>query len=242
MDQPSTIYPRTVPPQMTNYVNSSANPVSISNQQQQSYQVPEQPPPVQNLSATTSSFDAEASTTNINLQQQQMAAMMQAHQQWAAIGAFPPPYMMPYPPAMMMMPSQAGSDRPGSRQVSRPASRQSVTAPISSSRSLVDGQTGSQTQTLPGQGMLPMQGYPAFMPPGMFNPWFDPYWQSIYANYQNPFNFGYTDEMMKYFKQMTQVEDDRYSHHSAAYSQSKQSQHSSSLHTWGSVDSLNDPY
>jgi hypothetical protein len=61
----------------------------------------------------------------------------------------------------------------------------------------------------------------------------------MYASYQHPYNFGYTDEMMKYWRQVApQPDDDRYSHHS----QSKQSQHSSSMHTWGSVDSLNDPY
>lgn len=90
--------------------------------------------------------------------------------------------------------------------------------------------------------MLPPQGYPGFMPPGMYHPWFDSYWQSMYASYQNPYNFGYNDEMVKYMTQMSQREYDRYSQHSAAQSQSKQSQHSSSIQTWGSIDSLNDPF
>jgi hypothetical protein len=142
-----------------------------------------------------------------------------------------------------MMQPQPGMDRPASRQSSRPPSRQSVTAPGSSSRSMVHGQAGGQPQpSASAQAMLPQQGYPNFVSPGMSNPWFDPYWQSMYAYYQQPYMSGYTDEMMKYWRQAPQTDDDRYSHHSAAYSHSKQSQHSSSMQTWGSIDSLNDPY
>ncbi|CAF0732113.1 unnamed protein product [Adineta steineri] len=204
---------------------------------------PEQSSHVQHPSvAAANSSETDLSAANFNTQQQQMAAMMQMQQQWAAGGAYAAPYMMGYPPNMMMMQPQPGMDRPGSHQSSRPPSRQSVTGPVSSSRSMVNGQTGGQTQAALPQGMLPQQGYPGYMPPGMYNPWFDAYWQSMYANYQNPYSFGYNDEMMKYWKQMSQGEDDRYSHHSAAYSHSKQSQHSSSMHTWGSIDSLNDPF
>ncbi|CAF0862625.1 unnamed protein product [Rotaria sordida] len=247
MDQSTTDHSQIRPSPKVNYIPPSLPPVSTLNQQQQPQQqtfiTPEQPSNVQYPPTVYNSSDGDVSTANFNAQQQQqMAAMMQMHQPWAAGGGYPSPYMMPYPAPMMMMPSQAGSDRPGSRQSSRPPSRQNATAPVSSSRSLVNGQTGGQTPAISGQGMLPMQGYPGYMPPGMYNPWFDPYWQSLYASYQNPYNFGYSDEMMKYWKQMSQTDDDKYSHHSAAHSQSKQSQHSSSMHTWGSVDSLNDPY
>ncbi|CAF2931302.1 unnamed protein product [Rotaria sp. Silwood2] len=245
MDQSISDHLQTGPSPMFNYIPPSVPPVSTLNQQQQQqpFITSQQPSNAQYPPTAHNSSDVDASTANFNAQQQQqMAAMMQMHQPWAAGGGFPSPYMMQYPPAMMMMPPQAGSDRPGSRQSSRPPSRQNATAPVSSSRSLVNGQTGGQTQASSGQGMLPMQGYPGFMPPGMYNPWFDPYWQSMYASYQNPYGFGYTDEMMKYWRQVSQTDDDRYSHHSAAYSQSKQSQHSSSMHTWGSTDSLNDAF
>ncbi|CAF3503699.1 unnamed protein product [Rotaria sp. Silwood1] len=246
MDQSITDHSQTGPSPMFNYIPPSVPPVSTLNQQQpqsQTFITPQHSSNVQYPPTAPNSSDGDTSATNFNAQQQQqMAAMMQMHQPWAAGGGFPSPYMMPYPPGMMMMPPQAGSDRPGSRQSSRPPSRQNATASVSSSRSLVNGQTGGQTPAVSGQGMLPMQGYPGFMPPGMYNPWFDPYWQSMYAGYANPYSFGYTDEMVKYWRQMSQTDDDRYSHHSAAYSQSKQSQHSSSMQTWGSVDSLNDPY
>ena len=247
MDQSVTDHPHTLPPPMAHYIPPSMPPISTPNQQH-TLVTSEQPSPGQYPPPVTSSSDGEASTTNFNVQQQQqqqMAAMMQMQQQWAAAaaGGFAAPYMMPYPPGMMMMQPQAMMDRPASRQSSRPPSRQSVTAPVSSSRSMVNGQAGGQTQaSASAQALLPAQGYGNFIPPGMYNPWFDPYWQSMYASYQNPYSFGYSDEMMKYWKQMAQSDDDRYSHHSAAYSQSKQSQHSSSMHTWGSIDSLNDPY
>jgi hypothetical protein len=221
---------------MNNYIPPSAPPIYPPNQQQQQQQpsLVQYPP----AAAATNASDTEASAANYNAQQQQMAAMMQMQmqQQWAA-GGYASPYMM-YPPGMMMMQPQAGMDRPSSRQSSRPPSRQSVTAPVSSSRSMVNGQTGNQTQSSAAQGMAPQQGYPGFVPPGMYNPWFDPYWQSMYANYQHPYSFGYTDEMMKYWNPMAQPEDDRRSYHS----QSKQSQHSSSMHTWGSRDSLNEQF
>jgi len=240
-DQSNTDHHQTLQPPMANYIPPSAPTISTLNQQQQQQPLitPEQPSLIQYPPAASSASDAELSTANFNAQQQQMAAMMQMQQQWATTG-FASPYMMPFPPAMMMMPPQVGMDRPASRQSSRPPSRQSVNAPVSSSRSMVNGQTGGQNQASAGaQGMLPTQGYPGFIPAGMYNPWFDPYWQSMYASYQHPYNFGYTDEMMKYWRQVApQPDDDRYSHHS----QSKQSQHSSSMHTWGSVDSLNDPY
>ncbi|UJR28897.1 hypothetical protein I4U23_010116 [Adineta vaga] len=217
-------------------------PPPLQQQQQQPTlpQTSEQPVSIQYPpTAVASAPETDQSTNLFNAHQQQMAAMMQMQQQWGA-GGFSAPFMMPYPQGMMMMPQQPGMDQPGSRQSSRPASRQSVNAPVSSSRSMVNGQTGGQTQAA--QGMLPTQGYPGYIPPGMYNPWFDPYWQSMYASYQHPYNFGYNDEMMKYWSQVSQREDDRLSHHSAAQSQSKQSQHSSSMHTWGSIDSLNDPY
>lgn len=253
MDQSTTDHLQARPHPMANYIPPTGPPTStvtqqFHNQQQQLYQPPstalEQPASVQYppTATNTSSGDFSAANLNIQQQQQQMAAMMQMQQPWTATGGFPSPFMMPYPPNMMMMQPQAGSDRPTSRQSSRPPSRQSTAAPVSSSRSSVNGQTGGQTPAPPGQGMLPMQAYPGFLPPGMYNPWFDPYWQSVMASYQNPYNFGYTDEMMNYWRQMTSKDDDRYSHHSAAYSQSKLSQHSSSLQTWGSMDSLNDPY
>ncbi len=248
MDQSSTAHPQTLPPPMASYIPPSAPPISTQNQQQQqqSLIIPEQPSLIQYPPIAPSLSEAELSAANFNAQQQQqqqMAAMLQMQQQWAAAGGFAPPYMMPYQTPMMMMPPQAGMDRPASRQSSRPPSRQSVNAPVSSSRSMVNGQTGGQTQaSAVAQGMLPTQGYPGFVPPGMYNPWFDPYWQSMYASYQHPYSYGYTDEMMKYWKQMSQTDDDRYSHHSAAHSQSKQSQHSSAMHTWASIDSLNDPY
>jgi hypothetical protein len=233
MNQSINDHPQTLPPPMAHYIPPSAPQISTLNQQQQ-----EQPSLIQYPPVASSSSDAELATANFNVQQQQqMAAMMQMQQQWAAAG-YATPYMMPYQPPMMMMPPQIGMDRPASRQSSRPPSRQSVNAPVSSSRSMVNGQTGGQNQASAAAG----PGYPGFIPPGMYNPWFDPYWQSMYAGYQHPYNFGYSDEMMKYWKQMAQPDDDRYSHHSAAHSQSKQSQHSSSMHTWGSVDSLNDPY
>lgn len=247
-DQLITDHSQTLPPPMTNYIPSSVPPTSILNQQQQQHlMTSEQPSLIQYPPAVASTSDAEVATANFNAQQQQqqqqMAAMMQM-QQWAAAG-YASPYMMQYPPGMMMMPPQPGMDRPASRQSSRPPSRQSVNAPVSSSRSMVNGQTGGQNQAIAAstaQGMLPGQGYPGFVPPGMYNPWFDPYWQSMYSSYQNPYSYGYSDEMMKYWKQMSQGEEDRYSHHSAAYSQSKQSQHSLSNQTWGSRDSLNDPF
>jgi hypothetical protein len=243
MNQSSTDHPQTFPPPMANYIPPSAPPMSTLHQHQQ--QLPplitaEQPSLIQYPPTAASSSDTEVSQANFNAQQQQMAAMMQMQQQWAAAAAgYASPYMMPYQQPMMMMPPQAGMDRPASRQSSRPPSRQSVNAPVSSSRSLVNGQTGGQTQaSAVAPGMLPTQGYPGFISPGMYNPWFDPYWQSMYAGYQHPYSFGYTDEMMKYWRPTPQPDDDRYSHHS----QSKQSQHSSAMHTWGSVDSLNDPY
>ena len=236
---------------MASYIPPSAPPIAAQNQQQQqqSAMASEQtalaqypPAAAAAAAAIASPSDAELSTANFNAQQQQMAMMMQMQQQWAA-GGYAAPYMMPYQSGpMMMMPPQAGMDRPASRQSSRPPSRQSVAAaPVSSSRSMVNGQAGGQTPA-PGQAMLPNQGYPGFISPGMYNPWFDPYWQSMYAGYQHPYNYGYNDEMMKYWKQVGQQEDDRYSHNSAAYSQSKRSEHSSSMYTWGSIDSLNDPY
>lgn len=249
MDQSTTDRPQTLPPSMASYIPPSMPPISTLNpqqyQQQQPLVTPEQSSHIQYPPVMPSSSDTELSAANFNAQQQQQMAVMmqmQQQQQWAAAG-YSAPYMMPYPPGMMMMPPQVGMDRPASRQSSRPPSRQNVNAPVSSSRSLVNGQPGGQTQAaaLP-QGMLPNQGYSGFMPPGMYNPWFDAYWQSMYAGYAHPYSFGYSDEMMKYWKPTTQGEDDRYSHHSAARSQSKQSQHSSSMHTWGSVDSLNDPY
>jgi len=251
MDQSTTDHPHTSLPPMANYIPPYVPPNFIPNppQQQQQQQLPlitsEQPSLVQYPPVAASSSDTELSANNFNAHQQQMAAMMQMQQQWAAAagaGGFASPYMMQYPPGMMMMQPPPGMDRPASRQSSRPPSRQSVTAPVSSSRSMVNGQTGSQAQASSIQGMLPAQGYPGFIPPGMYNPWFDPYWQSMYASYQHPYSFGYSDEMMKYYKQMSQAEEDRYSHHSAAHSQSKQSQHSSSMQTWGSIDSLNDPF
>ena len=246
MNQPNTDHLQNLPPPMTNYIPSTVPPVPIMNPQQQQQQpmpTPEQPPVAQYPQAVLNSSNTEVSAANYNVQQQQMAAMlqMQQQQQWAAAG-YAAPFMMPYPPAMMMMGPQVPVDRPASRQSTRPPSRQGANAPVSSSRSLVNGQAGGQTQTpaLP-PGMLPNQGYPAFVPPGMYNPWFDPYWQSMYASYQHQ-NFGYQDEMMKYWKPVPQGDDDRYSHHSAARSQSKQSQHGSSLHTWGSMDSLNEQF
>jgi hypothetical protein len=241
MDQSVTDHPQTLPPHMAQYIPPSAPQIhTLNQQQQQQQQQPEQPSLVQYPPVASSSSDVEIAAANFNAQQQQqqqMAAMMQMQQQWAAAG-YAAPYMMQYPPGMMMMPPQVGMDRPASRQSSRPPSRQSVNAPVSSSsRSMVNGQTGGQNQAVVGA-----PGYPGFIPPGMYNPWFDPYWQSMYAGYQHPYNYGYSDEMMKYFKQVSQTDDDRYSHHSAAHSQSKQSQHSSSMHTWGSIDSLNDPY
>lgn len=253
MNQSNTDHLQNVPPPMTNYIPPSVPPVPTMNLQQQQQhqhlqqqplQMPEQPPATQYPQAALNSTEAEVSANNFNVQQQQqMAAMMQMQQQQWAAASYGAPFMMPYPPAMMMMPPQMGMDRPASRQSSRPPSRQGANAPVSSSRSLVNGQTGGQNQTpaLP-PGMLPNQGYPSFVSPGMYNPWFDPYWQSMYASYQYPYSFGYNDEKMKYFQPVAQADDDRSSHHSAARSQSKQSHHGSSLHTWGSMDSLNDQY
>ncbi|CAF4577958.1 unnamed protein product, partial [Rotaria magnacalcarata] len=239
MDQSITDHLQSRPPPMANYIPSAVPPMSTPNQQynqQQQQQPPlmttEQLSHVQYPPTATHTLGTDLSTSNLSFQQQQqqqMAAMMQMQQPWAGTGGYAAPFMMQYPPSMMMIPPQAGSDRSSSRHSSRPPSRQSAAAPVSSSRSSVNGQTGSQTQA--GHAMLPMQGYPGFVPPGMYNPWFDPYWQSMMATYQNPYSFGYTDEMMNYWRQVAPKEDDRYSHHSAAYSQSKHSQHSSSMQT-----------
>lgn len=239
--------------------------------QQQQYQVPSMPPPsalpseqpsmihypptgVNSAEAdgtaagattgTATGTVAAANPANFNSQQQMAAFMQMQQQQWAAAaaGGFAAPYMMPFAAGpMMMMPPTANRDRPASRQSSRPPSRQSVNAPVSSSRSLVNGQSGGQPQASASmQNLLPNQAYASYFPPGMANPWFDPYWQMMYANFSNPYNYGYNDEMWKYMRQMGQTEDDRYSRSSAAPSQSRQSQQSSSMQTWGSMDSLND--
>jgi len=255
MDQSMTNNPpQGLPLPMMNYIPPSMPPPTSLNPQQQQQQLApvmntEQSSTIQYPPSAPTVSDTEASAASSNAQQQQqqqqqiqqqqqMAAMMQM-QQWNAAAAYAPPYMMGFPPGMMMM--QPGMDRPASRQSTRPPSRQSVNAPVSSSRSLVNGQTGGQNQS---SSLLPAQGYGNYMPPGMYNPWFDQYWQMMYAGYQNPYNFGYNDEMMKnYWKQGGyQTDDDRLSRHSAAVSQSKQSQHSSSIQTWGSRDSLNDEY
>ena len=255
MDQSTNGHSQALPPPMVNYIPPPAPPIGMPYPQQQQQQQPqtqlfapsEQPSMIQYTPATANSSETDVSASNLSVlqqqqQQQQMAAMMQMQQQqqWAAAaaaGGFASPYMMPYAAGqMMMMPPQPGMDRPASRQSSRPQSRQSNAAPVSSARSMSNGQTGAGGQA---SAMLPTQGYPNYLPPGMYNPWFDPYWQSMYGGYQHPYSYGYSDEMLKYWRQGPQGEDDRYSHHSAAYSQSKQSQHSSSMHTWGSMDSLN---
>ena len=252
MDHSTNGHSQTLPPPMANYIPPSAPPIGMQYPQQQpqmqTFVPQEQPSMVQYAPATANLSDNEAATNNLSVQQQQqqqqqMAAMMQMQQQqWAAAaaaaaGGYASPYMMPYGAGqMMMMPPQPGMDRPASRQSSRPPSRQSNAAPVSSARSVSNGQTGAGGQA---SAMLPNQGYPNYLPPGMYNPWFDPYWQSMYSGYQHPYSYGYSDEMLKYWRQGAPTEDDRYSHHSAANSHSKQSQHSSSMHTWGSMDSLN---
>ena len=248
MNQSTNDPSQMLPPQATNYIPPSVP--SIPAQYQQQPTVPNNSsmhsPPSQYQSVAPSSSETDLANSSYNglQQQQQMAMRMQMQNQpWmtASAGGYPNPYMMPYQMGpMMMMPPQMTMERPASRQSTRPPSRQSNAAPVSSSRSVSNGQNGNSSHVpVPNQALLANQPYGNYLPPGMFNPWFDPYWQSFYANYQNPYNFGYTDEMMNYVRQTQQGEEDRYSQHSAAYSQSKISQHSSSMHTWGSIDSLN---
>ncbi|CAF0815978.1 unnamed protein product [Didymodactylos carnosus] len=184
-------------------------------------------------------------------QEQQIPSGLTQAPQW-------PPQMYPgYPPQFMPpgygMPYGVYPPMFSGVDPNRPPSRQSISNDysLSSSRSIIDGSTGgpssastsdiAQAPTQPQPLISQPQQFPGFIPPGMFNPWFDPFWVSVYGTFSHPYGYGYTDEMMKYYRNMIGAEDDRYSHHSN-YSQSKVSQHSSSLHTWGSIDSLNDAY
>lgn len=176
-----------------------------------------------------------------NQQQQQMNQMMQMQQPWMGAGAGfgAAPYMMPYPMGpMMMMNPQQGIDRPASRQSTRPPSRQSTTGAMSSSRSVNNGHSGNSSQ-LSAQSGFPNLSYSNYFPPGMYHPWFDPYWQAMYTGYQNPYNMGYLEEKLRYGGNAGQVEDDRNSQRSGAPSQSNRSAKSASMHSWGSIDSLN---
>ena len=239
---------QTFPPAMSHYIPPSMPPPAAAPGPSEQSSMIHYPPtgvhPNESNGVAAANFNPQQQQ-----QQQSMAAFMQMQQQqpWAsgaAVGGFASPYMMPFGAGpMMMMGPQGYPERPSSRHSSRPPSRQGANAPVSSSRSLVNGQSGGNQNQMSGsmQNLAGNQPYANYFPPGMSNPWFDAYWQMMYAQYyQNPYMSGYADERLKHMMQVGQREDDRSSQHSAAISQSGQSRHSSSMQTWGSRDSLND--